>query len=374
MHDRLKRPAAEADTARPAAAARSDAREPPPISGSRQSRPVPAPSREELAACEHTALVRTRGAKPDLTIVDHRGCRMVIKDYARRPWWVRVFGRVVITIESRAYRWLGQMPGLPTFHGQIDRLALAVEWIDGWQLYTAPNRFKDRREIIRQLRRITERFTAAGFLHLDLRGRHNAVVGRDGRVVAIDLAGSCWLRPEGRAFRLTRWVYRWHYNYALRKFRQQCSAFPLHRQVIRRRRGWFSEERHDREDPPHVMRFRQRRPGGFRRVLVANAEVEGFADSPRTRLVDAFVAGHDRWLELAEGSDANGAPALDVVGSWDDAGRRRHRGVIGRVPAAAAAQILAEAPAGPWFAALRALHLRTEHRGPRLFFDVLAAD
>lgn len=136
-------------------------------------------------------------SKADVIVVDVGEGPLVVKDFAAKPVWARLLGRLQIARECRAYRRLAGMPGLPRFLGRVDGLALAVERVEGEQLAFAEGRFRDGEAHVARLRALVERLHAAGVYHQDLRGRENVLVRPDGEPILLDLAGAVCLRPGG---------------------------------------------------------------------------------------------------------------------------------------------------------------------------------
>jgi hypothetical protein len=160
--------------------------------------PIPGlPTRAELDQAPKEFLAEGAPFKADVTIVDIGEGPMVVKDFAGRSWWRRLIGRREIDRECRAYRYLGPMPCFPSFIGQIDRDALAIEKVRGITLRLAEDIEGKREDYLGQLRTAMNRLTELGFLHLDARAYRNVLRRPDGRVVFIDLAGSFWI-PPGR--------------------------------------------------------------------------------------------------------------------------------------------------------------------------------
>ncbi|MBD3867156.1 MAG: hypothetical protein IFK94_03440 [Acidobacteria bacterium] len=168
-----------------------------------QQRP---PRRDEIR--DHTVEVLVQGAsnKADLLVVDVGQGPVVVKDFASKPWWTRVLGRLQIHREVRAYRWLAGDPAVPRFLGRIDPYALAMEKVEGRQLAFAPERRSDGPACIRGLRAAIDGIHRAGVVHMDLRGRENVLVLANGGIVLVDLAGAFCLRPGGLLHHL---VFRW---------------------------------------------------------------------------------------------------------------------------------------------------------------------
>ena len=160
------------------------------------------PRREEFDAARVHWLKRGGPTKADLSIIDLGQGPMVVKDFGNKAAWVRLIGRVQISRECRAYRWVGPIPGLPRLLGRIDAHALALEKIEGQELVFMPDRWDDGVAKHEQLTEIVERLHRTGLFHLDLRGIENVMLGPDGRVFVLDLAAAIWVRPKGRCARL----------------------------------------------------------------------------------------------------------------------------------------------------------------------------
>ena len=186
--------------------------------------PMRPPRRDEIAA--HTVGVLHQGSrfKSDLLLVDLGDGPMVVKDFATKPGWVRLLGRILIGHECRAYRYLearGPIPCVPRYFGRVDAHALAIEKIDdAVPLTMAADRFDNRRGHLKSLRAVIDQLLPIGFAHLDMRARRNVLVRPDGRVFTIDFPGSVWLPPGTLRHRLLRGWLRWTYLVTLRKWRK----------------------------------------------------------------------------------------------------------------------------------------------------------
>ena len=163
-----------------------------------------APSRQEFESSVATVLRSQRHRNADLFVIDTPGTGMVVKDFSNKSWYIRILGRMQIAHECRAYRWLGDMRGIPRFVGRIDRFALAIEKVEVTQLTYAVNRYSAGARHLAGLASVLEEFRSRGFVHLDLRGRRNVMIRPSGEIVVLDLAGAIWFRPNGFWFRLFR--------------------------------------------------------------------------------------------------------------------------------------------------------------------------
>jgi hypothetical protein len=161
-----------------------------------------APRRDELAGVRRRALVCGTAAKADVWLVERDGVAMVVKDFAAKPLWSRVAGRVQIAREARAYAHLGDDPNVPRFIGRIDAHALAVAWVEGERLAYAATLGGDGPALYARLCRIVARFHARGLAHLDLGGNDNVLLGTDGEIYVLDLAAAVWLAPGSSSSRM----------------------------------------------------------------------------------------------------------------------------------------------------------------------------
>ena len=149
-----------------------------------------------------TVLVRGGLGKADVLAVELPSGPAIVKDFARAAWWLRWLGALQIARETRAYGHLEGLPGVPRFYGKIDRLALAMEKIDGERLAFVKVSALEGERYVAKLRAIVDAIHARGVVHNDLRGRENVILGRDGELTVIDLAAALHLTPGGLLHRL----------------------------------------------------------------------------------------------------------------------------------------------------------------------------
>jgi len=140
--------------------------------------------------------------KADLFLVNWESEPVLIKDFQAKSRFRRWLGRLQTNREYRAYKWLGQVEGVPRLLGRIDAHALAVEWVTGELLATAPDRVSAGKHYVGELRTIMARLHAAGLAHLDLRSNKNVLIRSGGEIVVIDFASALWCRPGGLIHRL----------------------------------------------------------------------------------------------------------------------------------------------------------------------------
>ena len=134
-------------------------------------------------------LTRGKFAKADVFIASFRGQRFIVKDFGKRGFWERnLIGRVVIGRESRAYRALAGVEGLPARFKRLTPFSLAIEYLEGRDL-GGVERHEIGPGVIRQFERIIDEFHERGWVHLDLQRRSNILLVNE-RVFVVDLASA----------------------------------------------------------------------------------------------------------------------------------------------------------------------------------------
>jgi hypothetical protein len=119
----------------------------------------------------------------------------VVKDVAMRPFWVRaLLGPWQLRRETRAYRRLAGLEGIPRLVGIVDRQAIALQFVDGHPLQSLPRgsidvAFFDRLEEL--VRAVHGRGVAHGDLH-----HGDVLVGPGSRPFVVDFSTS-WIGGPG---------------------------------------------------------------------------------------------------------------------------------------------------------------------------------
>jgi serine/threonine protein kinase len=139
--------------------------------------------------------VRGRWSKADLwTATLEDGRRVVVKDFAGKPWPGWLLGRFQLRREKRALEALTGVPGVPALVGVLDGDGFAMEWVEGTRLPQC--RADARRRALLEFERVLAAAHAAGVVHNDLRGRENVLASPDGsRVAIIDWGGATFFPP-----------------------------------------------------------------------------------------------------------------------------------------------------------------------------------
>ena len=158
----------------------------------------PVLERSGLAARTIEVLHRGGWANPDVVLVStDKGPPVVVKDFAKRSAFVRlILGPWINRREARAYRVLRGLSGVPSLLGELDSLALVIEYRPGVLLSRSlagrlPGGFMD------DLREIVRGMHERGVVHLDLRHRSNVLADPNGQPVVIDFASAICVRPGG---------------------------------------------------------------------------------------------------------------------------------------------------------------------------------
>ncbi len=153
------------------------------------------PARSEVEARRTGYLVRGGPTKADVwTSSLDSGARVVVKDFSRKTWLVRQWGRVQISREARFLELLDGAGIAPRFAGRLGRYALAMEYVDGTPLYAHPG--PGARPHLARLRVLLDDLQARGIVHNDLRGRENILLLAGGEgLVLLDWASAVRLPP-----------------------------------------------------------------------------------------------------------------------------------------------------------------------------------
>jgi hypothetical protein len=182
-------------------------------------------SRQTLAQRQVRVLSHGGAGNPDVILVDCSGTCYVVKDFAARKGWIRLFAPMLIRRELRAYRQLADHAAVPALIAQLDSLAFVLEYRPGEVLGPGlaswvPSTFID------DLRAAVEQMHALGVVHLDLRHRSNGLADPAGHPVLIDFASSLCFRPGGVAARVVLPLVAWVDKRAVRKWERQLADAP----------------------------------------------------------------------------------------------------------------------------------------------------
>ena len=129
---------------------------------------------------------------------------LVVKDFSRRSALVRALvAPLLVRHELAMLERVAGLPGVPAPAGRIDRLALAMEYVDGAPLRRRVHQSTLSPAFFDALEGLLEGLAARGVAYLDLRSPSNILVTRTGAPVLVDLASALPFRLPGflrRAF------------------------------------------------------------------------------------------------------------------------------------------------------------------------------
>ncbi|MFQ6132983.1 MAG: hypothetical protein ACE5R4_13160 [Armatimonadota bacterium] len=165
-------------------------------------------TRENLAAHVVRTLANGSDTRADILLVEHDGCRAVVKDYLGRDYLFReLIGRWLVWRECHAYRDLAGVPGIPAFCRRLDRYALALEHVEGRNCAQV-RRGELGPDFFAKLGRIVDDIHARGLAHCDLKKDTNVLVTASGDPLVTDFAAAFWRDTWCLPLRwFTRWLY-----------------------------------------------------------------------------------------------------------------------------------------------------------------------
>lgn len=159
--------------------------------------------RTNLTANTVQVLSQGKRGKADLRVVEWKGRRAILKDFAGKSLPVRLAGWLQIERELRAYRRLEGVAGVPRVYQRLDRYGFIMQEVQGRLLLLyRQHPIDQRRRLLEQVRRILDQAHAAGVIHNDVRGRDNVLLSSDGSVVLVDFAAAICFRPGSLPHRL----------------------------------------------------------------------------------------------------------------------------------------------------------------------------
>lgn len=140
-------------------------------------------------------LRKPSNTRPAVWRIEERGVKAVIKDFHYNGFWYKnIVGRFLVWRESKAYRRLEGLQGVPVFFRTIDGLALVVEEIQGTDMET-PNVMKNLDDsFYEDLKILINNIHKRGLVHCDLKRAPNIMKGDDGKPYIVDWAAAVSLR------------------------------------------------------------------------------------------------------------------------------------------------------------------------------------
>jgi len=121
---------------------------------------------------------------------DGTALQAVVKDFhGTPPFFRRFIAPFLVSREIRALKYLQNTPGVPAFYGRIDRLAFAMEFVEGtpiaqYSIGELPA------EVFPRVQQVIDEIHARGVAHCDLKRRTNLILTPEGEVYLIDFAAA----------------------------------------------------------------------------------------------------------------------------------------------------------------------------------------
>ena len=162
----------------------------------------------DLPAKGSGILRQSSSTRPTIWIVEENGVQAVVKDYSTNGFLFRnTAGRFLVWRESKAYRKLKNLQGIPTLYRVIDGLALVIEQIPGKTLKKAKTEMETSDRYFDALKHLVDNLHKRGIAHCDLKMSPNILVGQDGLPYIVDWGASI-SKEEFRFFPLNHVYWR----------------------------------------------------------------------------------------------------------------------------------------------------------------------
>jgi len=149
----------------------------------------------DLTKRQRGVLRKPSSTRPNLWVVEEDGRRAIVKDYSTNRFLYRnTIGRFLVWRESKAYRMLRGLQGVPTFYRVIDGLAIVIEEISGKNMEAFQNDEKLPEGFFKELEALVKSIHGHGLAHCDLKRAPNILLGDDGRPYIVDWSSSIFER------------------------------------------------------------------------------------------------------------------------------------------------------------------------------------
>ena len=149
-------------------------------------------------------LRKPSSTRPALWVIEEDRVRAVVKDYSSNSYLYRnTIGRFLVWRESKAYRRLKGLRGLPAFYRTIDGLALVLEELPGMSIEGLEKREKLSESFFKELQELVKRVHRRGLAHCDLKRAPNILIGLNKEPYIVDWCASISER-EFRFFPVNR--------------------------------------------------------------------------------------------------------------------------------------------------------------------------
>ena len=164
-------------------------------------------TRASLPQKNHGVLRGPSSTRPALWRVEENGRHAIVKDFSANGFLFRnTVGRFLVWRESKAFRTLGSLRGIPTLYRVVDGLALVLEEIPGINLEQLEKQGNVPETFFDDLKNLVDMVHKKGLAHCDLKRAANTLLGHDGLPYLVDWGASISEREFG--FSLLHLIYR----------------------------------------------------------------------------------------------------------------------------------------------------------------------
>ncbi len=145
----------------------------------------------DLAQRNRGVLRQPSSTRPTLWLVKENSVRAIVKDFsANRFFYRNTIGRFLIWRESKAYRRLRGLKGVPAFYRVIGGLALVTEEIPGRNIEGLEHVERLSDTFFEALLELVKSVHGRGLAHCDLKRAANILEGHDGKPYIVDWSAS----------------------------------------------------------------------------------------------------------------------------------------------------------------------------------------
>ena len=145
----------------------------------------------EIHQYRREVLREPSSTRPALYVIQEDDIRAVVKDFSPNGSLYRnIVGRFLVWRESKAYRRLTGLKGVPRYYRSIDGLALILEEIPGRNIEGMEKEKSLPQEFFEELRKLVERIHERGLAHCDLKRAPNILLGYNGKPYIVDWSAS----------------------------------------------------------------------------------------------------------------------------------------------------------------------------------------
>ena len=161
----------------------------------------------ELPRTHCGILRKSSNTRPAIWIVEEKDVRAVVKDFSTSKFLFRnSVGRFLVWRESKAYRTLHNLKGIPRLYRVIGGMALVMEYIPGRNLEDLEDKMEIPQAFFHALSDLVAGFHKKGMAHCDLKRAPNTLFGHDGLPYIIDWGASIsrrefWVFPLNLIYR-----------------------------------------------------------------------------------------------------------------------------------------------------------------------------